>query len=111
MTIRGQNIWLSSYSCSVLCCASTVPGEHCWQTSGLLHAASRVDPIGSSPTGVYLGFGGTFTAAGKVINGRSHNRKNSHAKATDSGVRINTEIERMCNFVKPNQYQCISTNE
>ena len=46
-----------------------------------------------------------------VINGRSQTRKNTHANATDSGVIISNETVRMCNLVKPNQYQCISTNE
>ena len=53
---------------------------------------------------------GAFAAV-DVINGRSNTRKNTHANATDNGVVISNEIVRMCNLVKPNQYQCISTNE
>ena len=74
----------------------------------MVHAASRVGPMF---TGASTGFAGTFTAAGKVINGRSKTRKNSQANATVSGVIITSEMERMCHLVKPNQYQCISTKE
>ena len=46
-----------------------------------------------------------------VINGRSQTIKKNQANTTDSGVIIATEIERMCSFVNPNQYQCMRTNE
>jgi hypothetical protein len=76
------------------------------------YAASGVDAICSSSTGVYLGFAGAFTAGARgVIKGRSQTRKNTQANATDSGTIIRSEIERMCSLVKPNRYQCINTNE